>query len=100
MRKAVFCKVSNDDLCIRILEFKPSSGFTRQATACRLSSARARFDDQIWVTRELFPEFAFRVEYELTALGRSLLLPMCGLLDWVKVKWQKVKESRTEIDAR
>jgi DNA-binding HxlR family transcriptional regulator len=52
------------------------------------------------LTRELFPEVPPRVEYELTALGRSLLLPMQGLVDWVKENWQQVKESRIEFDAR
>ena len=52
------------------------------------------------LTRELFPEVPLRVEYELTALGRSLLLPMWGLVDWVKENWQQVKESRIEFDAR
>ncbi len=52
------------------------------------------------LTREVFPEVPLRVEYELTALGRSLLLPMGGLVDWVKENWQQVKESRIEFDAR
>jgi DNA-binding HxlR family transcriptional regulator len=52
------------------------------------------------LTRELFPEVPLRVEYELTDLGHSLLLPMQGLVDWVKEKWQCVKESRIEFDAR
>jgi DNA-binding HxlR family transcriptional regulator len=52
------------------------------------------------LTRELFPDVPPRVEYELTALGRSLLLPMQGLVDWVKENWQQVKESRAEFDAR
>jgi DNA-binding HxlR family transcriptional regulator len=52
------------------------------------------------LTRELFPEVPLRVEYELTTLGRSLLLPMWGLVDWVKENWQQVKESRTAFDAR
>ena len=52
------------------------------------------------VTRELFPEVPPRVEYELTALGRSLLLPTQGLVDWVKENWERVKESRIEFDAR
>jgi DNA-binding HxlR family transcriptional regulator len=50
--------------------------------------------------RELFPEVPLRVEYELTALGRSLLVPMWGLVDWVKENWQQVKKSRIEFDAR
>ena len=52
------------------------------------------------LTRELFPEVPLRVEYELTDLGHSLLFPMRGLVDWVKEKWQCVKESRIEFDAR
>ena len=52
------------------------------------------------LTRELFPEVPLRVEYELTDLGHSLLLPMQGLVDWVKERWQRVKESRIEYDAR
>jgi DNA-binding HxlR family transcriptional regulator len=52
------------------------------------------------LTRELFPEVPLRVEYELTALGRSLLLPMWGLVDWVKENWQQVKATRIEFDAR
>ena len=50
--------------------------------------------------RELFPEVPLRVEYELTALGRSLLLPMQGLVDWVKEHWQQVKASRVDFDAK
>jgi DNA-binding HxlR family transcriptional regulator len=52
------------------------------------------------LTRELFPEVPLRVEYELTALGRSLLVPMWGLVDWVKENWQQVKKSRIKFDAR
>lgn len=52
------------------------------------------------LTRELFPEVPLRVEYELTELGRSLLLPMQGLVDWVTANWQQVKAARTEFDAK
>jgi DNA-binding HxlR family transcriptional regulator len=52
------------------------------------------------LTRELFPEVPPRVEYELTALGRSLLLPTQELVDWVKENWERVKESRIEFDER
>jgi DNA-binding HxlR family transcriptional regulator len=52
------------------------------------------------VTRELFPEVPLRVEYELTPLGRSLLRPMQGLVDWVTESWQLVKQARTAFDGR
>lgn len=52
------------------------------------------------LTRELFPEVPLRVEYELTTLGRSLLRPMQGLVDWVTENWQQVKVARAEFDAR
>ncbi len=52
------------------------------------------------LTRELFPEVPLRVEYELTALSRSLLRPMQGLVDWVTGNWQQVKAARLEFDAR
>ena len=52
------------------------------------------------VTRELFPEVPPRVEYELTALGQSLLQPMQGLVDWVATNWERVKTARGRFDAR
>jgi DNA-binding HxlR family transcriptional regulator len=50
--------------------------------------------------RELFPEVPLRVEYELTPLGRSLLDPMQGLVDWVTESWKQVKEARVQFDER
>src|ERR1700733_5188084 len=52
------------------------------------------------ITRELFPEVPLRVEYELTDLGHSLLLPMQGLVDWVTENWQQVKAAGSEFDSR
>ncbi len=52
------------------------------------------------LTRELFPEVPLRVEYELTTLGRSLLRPMQGLVNWVTESWKHVKEARLEFDGR
>src|ERR1700733_5505052 len=52
------------------------------------------------ITRELFPEVPLRVEYELTDLGHSLLLPMQGLVDWVIENWQQVKAARSGFDAK
>ena len=49
------------------------------------------------VTREVFPEVPPRVEYELTDLGRSLLLPMQALVDWVGNHWSAVKKARSKV---
>jgi hypothetical protein len=52
------------------------------------------------LTRELFPEVAPRVEYELTELGASLLATMRALVDWVGHNWTGVKAGRAAFDER
>lgn len=52
------------------------------------------------VIRELFPEVPPRVEYELTAMGKSLLPALQGLVDWVADNSPKVTEARARYDAR
>ena len=52
------------------------------------------------ITRELFPEVPPRVEYELTALGKSLLAPTQALLDWVGNNWPDIKKARGKFDER
>lgn len=46
------------------------------------------------VTREVFPEVPPRVEYEITPLGQSLLLPTQGLVDWAKAHWEQVRAAQ------
>ena len=41
-----------------------------------------------------------RVEYEITGLGRSLLRPTQGLVDWAKANWEQVREAQSKYDAR
>src|ERR1700733_6698920 len=52
------------------------------------------------VIRELFPEVPPRVEYEITYLGKSLLHPMQGLVDWAKANWEQVREAQSKYDTR
>jgi DNA-binding HxlR family transcriptional regulator len=52
------------------------------------------------VTREVFPEVPPRVEYEITDLGRSLLVPTQGLVDWAKANWERVRQAQSRYDAR
>jgi DNA-binding HxlR family transcriptional regulator len=47
------------------------------------------------VSREVFPTIPPRVEYELTALGRSFLEPLQGLVTWAERNQQKVRSARS-----
>jgi len=52
------------------------------------------------VTREVFAQVPPRVEYEMTDLGKSLLRPTQGLVDWAKENWKQVRETQLRYDAR
>src|ERR1700748_718259 len=52
------------------------------------------------VTRELFPEVPPRVEYEINDLGKSLLHPTQGLVDWAKAHWEQVRAAQSKYDTR
>jgi DNA-binding HxlR family transcriptional regulator len=51
------------------------------------------------VTRTVYPSIPPRVDYELTALGRSLLPPVHGLSDWVRRNRAALEEARRRFDA-
>jgi DNA-binding HxlR family transcriptional regulator len=65
-----------------------------------LSSTLKNLERDGLVIRELFPEVPPRVEYEITDLGKSLLRPTQGLVDWAKANWEQVKEAQFRYDAR
>ncbi len=65
-----------------------------------LSSTLKNLERDGLVIRELFPEVPPRVEYEITDLGRSLLRPTQGLIDWAKANWEQVKKAQIKYDAR
>ena len=52
------------------------------------------------VTRTVFPTIPPRVDYELTALGRSLLVPVSALGDWALQNQKKIAEAREKFDGR
>ncbi len=51
-------------------------------------------------TRKVFPTVPPRVEYELTALGRDLLIPVKALGDWAIANRKRVDAARRRFDAR
>lgn len=65
-----------------------------------LSSTLKNLERDGLVTRELFPEVPPRVEYEMTDLGKSLLRPTQGLVDWAKANWEQVRDAQRKYDAR
>ncbi|MFG2819648.1 winged helix-turn-helix transcriptional regulator [Kitasatospora sp. NPDC048365] len=50
------------------------------------------------VTRTVIPAVPVRVEYELTALGRSLLPVMCAIKGWAEDHMDEVHAARTAYD--
>jgi DNA-binding HxlR family transcriptional regulator len=52
-----------------------------------------------FVTRTVYPTIPPRVDYELTDLGRDLLVPVRALGDWAIKNEQRVSEARERFDA-
>ena len=46
------------------------------------------------VTRTVFPTIPPRVDYELTDLGRDLLRPVAGLVDWARANRERIEAAR------
>jgi DNA-binding HxlR family transcriptional regulator len=52
-----------------------------------------------FVTRTVYPEIPPRVEYELTALGRSLQVPLRALEEWAIANMTEVVTHEREYEA-
>ena len=51
-----------------------------------------------FVTRTIYPTIPPKVEYELTDLGRELLVPVRALSDWARNNKARVDEARRKFD--
>ena len=51
-----------------------------------------------FVTRTIYPTSPPKVEYELTDLGRELLVPVRALGDWARNNKARVDEARRKFD--
>lgn len=51
------------------------------------------------VVRHYYAEVPPRVEYELSARGKTMLPALEGFTQWIKENWQAIEESREEFDA-
>jgi DNA-binding HxlR family transcriptional regulator len=52
------------------------------------------------ITRTVYPTIPPRVDYQLTKLGRSLLLPIRELETWARNNRQKIQEARQKYDTK
>ena len=52
------------------------------------------------VTRTMYPTIPPRVEYGLTKLGRSLLVPITALGDWAAHNRERIQAARERYDAQ
>ncbi|SEG84678.1 MULTISPECIES: winged helix-turn-helix transcriptional regulator [Marinobacterium] len=59
-----------------------------------LSKTLKRLEQDGFVTRTLYAEVPPRVEYALTELGSSFLVPMQQLVDWAKANHGGIVEAR------
>jgi DNA-binding HxlR family transcriptional regulator len=50
------------------------------------------------VSRTLFPTIPPRVDYELTAVGRSLIAPVIALMTWADSNRDVIEEARRQYD--
>lgn len=51
------------------------------------------------LSRHYFPEVPPRVEYELTAMGASMLPALEGFTSWIRDNWPHMEECRQVFDA-
>lgn len=65
-----------------------------------LSKTLKRLEEDGFIRRTLYPEVPPRVEYELTDLGRSFLVPMKGLIVWADEHHRAICEARAKHTAR
>src|ERR1700739_5054528 len=52
------------------------------------------------ITRTMYPTIPPRVEYELTKLGRSLLIPITGLGAWAAQNRERIQAARERYDGQ
>lgn len=61
-----------------------------------LSRTLKHLEQDGFVRRTAFAEVPPRVEYELTALGQSFLVPMMALVAWADSHHQAISEARSD----
>lgn len=79
----------------RYMEVKRAIGNISQRS---LTQALRDLERDGYVERKVYPTSPPKVEYRLTALGKSFLKPMKGLVAWAGANLGKVLEARKHYD--
>ncbi|WP_319582586.1 helix-turn-helix domain-containing protein [uncultured Pseudodesulfovibrio sp.] len=64
-----------------------------------LSKTLKRLEKDGFVKRTIYPEVPLRVEYELTAIGKSFLKPMAELIHWANANHQEIVLAREHYES-
>jgi DNA-binding HxlR family transcriptional regulator len=63
-----------------------------------LTQTLRRLEREGLVTRHVFPTKPPSVEYRLSPLGRSVLVPLGGLIEWAEARFDEIVASRRRFD--
>ena len=61
-----------------------------------LTTTLRTLESHKFITRKMYPEIPPRVEYNLTPLGRSLMQPLYGLIEWTLEHVDEIKPQSQE----
>lgn len=64
-----------------------------------LSRTLKHLEQDGFITRTVYAEVPPRVEYQLTGMGRSFLVPMKGLVAWADENHRAICEARDDYDS-
>lgn len=80
---------------LRFSELKRAVGGISQKM---LTSTLRALERDGFVTRTIYPTIPPRVDYELTDLGRELLVPVSALGEWARTNIGRVAQARSRFD--
>jgi len=83
-------------LATRVMRFGEINRAIGDISKQMLSRTLKRLEQDGFVKRTLFAEIPPRVEYELTALGRSILAPLEALVAWADANHQSICNARRD----
>ncbi|GAB4135016.1 MAG: helix-turn-helix domain-containing protein [Cyanobacteria bacterium J069] len=91
----ILCALADGKL--RFMDIKRAIGDVSQRM---LTQTLRHLERDGYITRTIFPTVPPRVEYELSGLGRSLLVPVKQLIGWAETHHPAIVAARDRYDSR